>query len=146
MAKGAKDGGRERKGRRPGSAAGRILVRDDFDDPLPEEILDAFEGREDPEPTKYVIVELGAGGRVDRTQTPQGVELVIVDADAYLEPPLCRSRADLEPYERCGSCGEARVVHENGVGANLWIGVECGVFELTGKTLGDDYLNDWEKR
>ncbi|MDP9488335.1 MAG: hypothetical protein M3Q49_21550 [Actinomycetota bacterium] len=32
-------------GRRPGSAAGRIVVRDDFDDPLPEEMLAALEGR-----------------------------------------------------------------------------------------------------
>ncbi len=29
----------------PGQFAGRIRVGDDFDDPLPDEILDAFEGR-----------------------------------------------------------------------------------------------------
>ena len=32
----------EKLGRRPGSAAGRIVVRDDFDDPLPEEMLAAY--------------------------------------------------------------------------------------------------------
>jgi len=29
----------------PGKFAGRIRVRADFDDPLPDEVLDAFEGR-----------------------------------------------------------------------------------------------------
>ena len=29
----------------PGQFAGRIRAGDDFDDPLPDEILDAFEGR-----------------------------------------------------------------------------------------------------
>jgi len=36
----------ETKTLRPvGLAAGKLVVPDDFDDPLPEEILDAFEGR-----------------------------------------------------------------------------------------------------
>lgn len=29
----------------PGQFAGRIRVGDDFDDPLPDDVLDAFEGR-----------------------------------------------------------------------------------------------------
>jgi antitoxin (DNA-binding transcriptional repressor) of toxin-antitoxin stability system len=34
------------KGRRPiGLAAGEFVVPDDFDDPLPDELLDAFEGK-----------------------------------------------------------------------------------------------------
>lgn len=34
------------KGRRKlGALAGKIVVPDDFDDPLPDEILDLFEGR-----------------------------------------------------------------------------------------------------
>ena len=33
-----------RKPRVPGSAKGEIWISDDFDDPLPEEILRAFEG------------------------------------------------------------------------------------------------------
>jgi len=34
------------KARRPfGLAAGEFVVPDDFDDPLPDELLDAFEGR-----------------------------------------------------------------------------------------------------
>lgn len=32
-----------RRGRRPGTAAGRIVIHEDFDDPLPEELLEAFE-------------------------------------------------------------------------------------------------------
>ena len=32
--------------REPGSMAGLIVIRDDFDDPLPDDLLDAFEGRE----------------------------------------------------------------------------------------------------
>jgi prevent-host-death family protein len=32
------------KRRRPGSARGKIFIRDDFDDPLPDDILRAFEG------------------------------------------------------------------------------------------------------
>jgi prevent-host-death family protein len=34
-----------REVRRPGLARGRIRVRADFDAPLPDEILDSFEGR-----------------------------------------------------------------------------------------------------
>jgi prevent-host-death family protein len=29
--------------REPGSASGRVVIRDDFDAPLPEEVLEAFE-------------------------------------------------------------------------------------------------------
>lgn len=38
------EGERQEKGfgRRPWSAAGRIFVHDDFDDPLPEEMLTAY--------------------------------------------------------------------------------------------------------
>lgn len=36
---------RDRTPFKPGEFAGRIRVRADFDDPLPDEILDAFEGR-----------------------------------------------------------------------------------------------------
>jgi prevent-host-death family protein len=32
--------------RRPGSMRGLIAIRDDFDDPLPDDILEAFEGKE----------------------------------------------------------------------------------------------------
>ncbi|MDQ3781506.1 MAG: type II toxin-antitoxin system Phd/YefM family antitoxin [Actinomycetota bacterium] len=31
--------------RRPGSGKGRITISDDFDAPLPDELLDAFEGK-----------------------------------------------------------------------------------------------------
>lgn len=31
--------------RKPAGALGRIVIRDDFDAPLPAEIMDAFEGR-----------------------------------------------------------------------------------------------------
>ncbi len=31
--------------REPGSMAGLIVMHDDFDDPLPDDLLDAFEGR-----------------------------------------------------------------------------------------------------
>jgi prevent-host-death family protein len=37
----------ERKPRRLGWAKGQIKIRDDFDDPLPEEIQKYFEGRGD---------------------------------------------------------------------------------------------------
>jgi prevent-host-death family protein len=37
----------DRRPRRVGFAAGRIHVREDFDDPLPEDIQAAFEGRGD---------------------------------------------------------------------------------------------------
>jgi prevent-host-death family protein len=32
--------------RRPGGWEGRVRIADDFDDPLPPEIMDGFEGRE----------------------------------------------------------------------------------------------------
>lgn len=140
-------GGRGR--RRPGTAAGKLVMRPDFDDPLPEEMQAAFEGREPGrDPARYAIVELGGGGQVNRTQTPEGVDLVILDADAYLEPPLDRTRQDLEPYERCGSCGEARKVHAGPErsGPVLWEDVSCPAFEPTGTTLGGDPLSDWEDR
>lgn len=35
----------KRKARVPGSYAGRIEIADDFDAPLPDEVLDDFEGR-----------------------------------------------------------------------------------------------------
>ncbi len=34
----------ERKPRQPGTAKGKIWIAPDFDEPLPEEILNAFEG------------------------------------------------------------------------------------------------------
>jgi len=37
---------RPRQPRKPGSAKGQIWIADDFDDPLPEEVLRAFEGEE----------------------------------------------------------------------------------------------------
>ena len=36
-----------RRPRRPGGWEGRVRIADDFDAPLPEEILKAFEGRQD---------------------------------------------------------------------------------------------------
>jgi len=37
--------------RRPGRAKGRIWMAADFDAPLPDTLLDAFEGRQTPKPT-----------------------------------------------------------------------------------------------
>ncbi len=34
--------------RQPGGLKGKIWIADDFDDPLPDDILDAFEGKSDP--------------------------------------------------------------------------------------------------
>ena len=34
--------------RQPGGLKGKIRIADDFDDPLPDDILDAFEGKSDP--------------------------------------------------------------------------------------------------
>ena len=39
---------RLRKPRRPGSAKGSIVIHDDFDAPLPDDLLDLFEGKNDP--------------------------------------------------------------------------------------------------
>jgi prevent-host-death family protein len=36
-----------RKPRQPGSAKGQFLMSDDFDDPLPDDLLDLFEGKGD---------------------------------------------------------------------------------------------------
>ena len=30
--------------RMPGTAAGSVIIRDDFDDPLPDDVLEGFEG------------------------------------------------------------------------------------------------------
>jgi prevent-host-death family protein len=35
------------KPREPGAWKGQVWIADDFDEPLPDEILDAFEGRHD---------------------------------------------------------------------------------------------------
>lgn len=37
--------GAERKARRPGFMKGKIKIAKDFDAPLPEDVLDAFEGK-----------------------------------------------------------------------------------------------------
>ena len=37
--------GAARPHRRPGSLEGRLVISDDFDAPLPDDILDAFEGK-----------------------------------------------------------------------------------------------------
>jgi prevent-host-death family protein len=37
--------GAARPNRRPGSLEGRLVIGDDFDTPLPSDILDAFEGK-----------------------------------------------------------------------------------------------------
>jgi prevent-host-death family protein len=37
-----------REPRKPGSAKGKIWIADNFDDPLPDDLLDMFEGRGDP--------------------------------------------------------------------------------------------------
>lgn len=37
----------ERKNRTPGTYQGRIRIGDDFDAPLPDDVLDDFEGREE---------------------------------------------------------------------------------------------------
>ena len=37
---------RRRRKRRPGSAKGKIVIHDAFYDPLPDEVLDLFEGKE----------------------------------------------------------------------------------------------------
>jgi prevent-host-death family protein len=36
---------RSRAARQPGSAKGQIWIADDFDDPLPDDLLDMFEGK-----------------------------------------------------------------------------------------------------
>jgi prevent-host-death family protein len=36
---------RPRKPRQPGSAKGKIIIHDEFYEPLPDEILDLFEGK-----------------------------------------------------------------------------------------------------
>lgn len=36
----------ERAGRCPGTAAGKLIARGDFDDPLPEDLQNAFEGKD----------------------------------------------------------------------------------------------------
>ncbi len=36
--------------RRPGLLKGKIRISDDFDDPLPQDLLDAFEGKSDADP------------------------------------------------------------------------------------------------
>ncbi|MGH6921951.1 MAG: type II toxin-antitoxin system Phd/YefM family antitoxin [Geminicoccaceae bacterium] len=36
-----------RKPRRPGSAKGQFVMHDSFDDPLPDDLLDLFEGKGD---------------------------------------------------------------------------------------------------
>jgi prevent-host-death family protein len=35
----------QKKPRQPGGWEGRVIISDDFDDPLPEDLLAAFEGR-----------------------------------------------------------------------------------------------------
>ena len=37
---------RSRKPREPGSAKGKIVIHDNFDDPLPDDLLDLFEGKD----------------------------------------------------------------------------------------------------
>jgi prevent-host-death family protein len=36
-----------RKPRRPGSAKGQFVIHENFDDPLPDDLLDLFEGKDD---------------------------------------------------------------------------------------------------
>jgi prevent-host-death family protein len=36
-----------RKPREPGSAKGQLVIHDNFDDPLPDDLLDLFEGKGD---------------------------------------------------------------------------------------------------
>jgi prevent-host-death family protein len=38
---------RSREPRRPGSAKGKFVMHDNFDDPLPDDLLDLFEGKGD---------------------------------------------------------------------------------------------------
>jgi prevent-host-death family protein len=38
---------RSRKPREPGSAKGKLVIHDNFDDPLPDDLLDLFEGKND---------------------------------------------------------------------------------------------------
>jgi prevent-host-death family protein len=38
---------RSRKPRGPGSAKGKVVIHDSFDDPLPDDLLDLFEGKHD---------------------------------------------------------------------------------------------------
>jgi prevent-host-death family protein len=38
---------RSRKPREPGSARGKFVIHDNFDDPLPDDLLDLFEGKDD---------------------------------------------------------------------------------------------------
>jgi prevent-host-death family protein len=38
---------RSREPRRPGSAKGKVVMHDNFDDPLPDDLLDLFEGKGD---------------------------------------------------------------------------------------------------
>jgi antitoxin (DNA-binding transcriptional repressor) of toxin-antitoxin stability system len=37
---------RTRKPRRPGSAKGKLVIHDNFDDSLPDDLLDLFEGND----------------------------------------------------------------------------------------------------
>lgn len=128
--------------RRPGSAEGRIIIHEDFNDPMPEGALNGLEPRE-PE-AEYAVVEMAEGGRVDRTQAPEGIELLIVDHDVYLEPMLHYTRADLEPYERCGSCGDVRMLHRDEGERSIMEGSGCAGFKPTGKTPVGDDLSEWE--
>ena len=93
---------------------------------------------------RYAVVQMAEGGRVDRTQAPEGVEILVVDHDEYLEPTPDRTRRDLEPYERCGSCGDVRMLHRGSRERSVMQGSGCGGFEPTGETPGDDALDERE--
>jgi hypothetical protein len=57
--------------RRLGVDAGRIEIADDFDAPLPDELLAAFEGRSEPEDEPWR--EQGPAG--DEPTTPEGEDV-----------------------------------------------------------------------
>ena len=93
---------------------------------------------------KYVLVDL-EGEIVHSTQEPEGVELIVVDANVYREPMLNYVRQDLEPYEKCATCGHVKKAHLDGEGPNLWEFCPCTRFVPTGETPAGDSLDDWEE-
>lgn len=101
-------------------------------------------GEPDPPKVGYVVVEMAEGGRVDRTQVPEGVELLIVDHDEYLLGPGDRTRRDLEPYERCASCADVRMLHRGPRERSVVRGSGCEGFSPTGETPGGDPLGEIE--
>ena len=94
---------------------------------------------------RHVILQV-EGIVVHASQTPDDIQLILVDEEVYTEPMLGYTREDLAPYETCAACGFVRKEHAGGVGPNLWRDEECEHFEPTGKTPVGDSLYEWEER